>query len=446
MVFSDPAMKVLIINYYWPPCGGPAVQRWLNFTRYLPEHGITPYVLTVDDQGGAFPVRDASLLEQVAPQVRVTRTPAATGIFDFYKKTIGKGQIPSTNLANEPHPNFLQKAARFIRGNFFLPDPRRSWNRYATPAAQRLMEQEDIRCVITAGPPHSTHLIGRALKRKNADIQWLADFHDYWTDSSYVHQFYRMYPARQIDFRYERSVLREADHILTAYQIGCQRLAAKVRWRSPEDFTGLSMGYDEEYFTARPAKGQDHFRITFTGTMTKNFNVQSFFETLARLRVSMPELPLRLCFVGWLSDEVRTLIAAQGLDDLLETPGYVPHLEAIDYLYRSTVLFLITPDFSGEKYHVPGKLYEYLATEKPIFCVAPQVSETAEIVRACRAGHCFERHQRQEMYAVLENWAKQWQQHKQLDGYHTQKKFQRYSRRNETARLADLLHQKIALR
>lgn len=430
--------KLLVINYYWPPCGGPNVQRWLNFVRHLKRHQVQSYVLTVDENQAAYPSLDLSLSEQIPSGTQVVRTPTRE-IFNLYKKTVGKGQIPSTNLANEPEPGLLQKAARFIRGNFFLPDPRRGWNRFALPEARRLIREEGIRTIVTAGPPHSTHLIGRRLKRENPDLNWIADLHDYWTDSSYVHKFYRTPIAHRIDLNYELSVLREADRILTDCQFGTRRLHAKVPHRKPEHFTGLSMGYDDELFPARKTEVQTHFRITYTGTITDNFESEVFFQALAQVRKKDPELPLRLCFVGLLAQEVRQLIQKHGLEDTLEAPGYVTHERSIAYLYASSVLFLITPNFEGEEYHVPGKLYEYLAVQKPIFCIAPKESETAAIIESCQAGVTLERSEPERIQNLLESWATKWKVQKHLDLPEGSRAFEQYSRVNETTRLAHVL-------
>ncbi|MEM6297438.1 MAG: glycosyltransferase [Bacteroidota bacterium] len=430
--------KILIINYYWPPSGGPNVQRWLTFSKHLLAHNIQTHVLTVDENQGTFPSMDYSLEAEVPEEVKVYRTETRE-VFSFYKKTVGKGNVPSTNLANEPNPNFLQKAARFVRGNFFIPDPRRGWNRFALPEARRIIEEENISIIATAGPPHSTHLIGRALKRENKSLFWIADFHDYWTDSSYMVKFYRTQIAHQIDLKYELSTLREADHILNHCQFGKRRLTAKVPEQNPDKFTVISMGYDTELFSEHPPKPQDEFRITFTGTITDNMESEVFFEVIKELREAFPGLPLKLYFVGLLAGEVRDLIEKQGLLDVLEAPGYVSHEEAIAYLYQSTILFLITPNFEGEETHVPGKLYEYLATEKPIFSISPHKGETAEIIRMNEGGINFERSQKSDMLQTLTEWVKKWQTERTLDLQNPTKSYQQYARDKETAVLAKII-------
>ena len=201
--------KILLINYYFPPSGGPAVQRWLSLIRHLLDNQLLCYVISPDPQYATYPLLDLSLLEQVPSEVLVFRTQNAE-LFDFYKKWIGKGKIPANNLADEPNPTFLQKIARFVRGNFFLPDPRRAWNKFAYEKAKEIIRKENIELIITAGPPHSTHLVGHELQEK-LGVKWIADLHDYWTDISYLDKFYRTRWANWIDRKYERQTLENAD-------------------------------------------------------------------------------------------------------------------------------------------------------------------------------------------------------------------------------------------
>ncbi len=120
--------KVLIVTYYWPPSGGAGVQRWLKFAKYLPELGWEPIILTVDPEYAAYPATDDSLMNEVPPSIKVYKTPAID-YFSIYKKD--KSKIPSAGFANSVNNTLKGKIIRFIRGNFFIPDPRRGWNKFA---------------------------------------------------------------------------------------------------------------------------------------------------------------------------------------------------------------------------------------------------------------------------------------------------------------------------
>ena len=180
-IFARHMKKVLIISYYFPPSGGSGVQRWLKFVKYLPEFGYEPIVLTVDPTVASYPQIDATLLQDIPSLVRVERT-TTREMLSLYKRVSPTKEIPYGGFANENTQGLFSTISRFIRGNFFLPDPRRGWNKFAYKKACELIEQEQIDTVITTSPPHSTQLIGLKLKKRFPSIQWIADLRDPWRD------------------------------------------------------------------------------------------------------------------------------------------------------------------------------------------------------------------------------------------------------------------------
>ncbi|HOU97007.1 MAG TPA: glycosyl transferase family 1, partial [Bacteroidales bacterium] len=204
--------SVLIITYYWPPGAGAGVQRWLKFSKYLPDFGWEPLILTVDPQYAQYPATDESLLKDVSEKSKVFKTPAVNY---FRLASKDKSRIPSAGFANQDKKGPVQWLMRFIRGNFFIPDPRKGWNRFAFKKACEIINNENVERIITSGPPHSTHLVGLKLKKKFPDILWIADFRDPWTDIYYYKEFYHTFPARLLDRHYEKTVLTNADKIIT---------------------------------------------------------------------------------------------------------------------------------------------------------------------------------------------------------------------------------------
>jgi len=197
--------KVLVITYYWPRSGGAGVQRWLKFTKYLPEYGWEPVILTVKEECASYAQWDETLAKEINPSLKVIRT-ASFEPYSLYVRISGKKEIPYGGFTNEGNPTFFQKLSRFIRGNFFIPDPRRGWNRYAIKAAKKLMEEEKFVAIITTGPPHSTHLIGYQLKLITG-IKWIADFRDPWTDIYYYKDLSHSMPAKWYDRKLEKKIL-----------------------------------------------------------------------------------------------------------------------------------------------------------------------------------------------------------------------------------------------
>jgi glycosyltransferase involved in cell wall biosynthesis len=375
--------KVLIVTYYWPPSGGAGVQRWLKFSKYLPEFGWEPIILTVDPDYAAYPVTDFSLRDDLPSSIKVHSTPAIN-YFSIYKND--KSKIPSAGFANSTDNSVKGKLLRFVRGNFFLPDPRRGWNKYAFKKACELIETEDIHYIITTSPPHSTQLIGLKIKKKYPDIKWIADLRDPWTDIYYYNQFYPTRLSKTIDKRFETSVLRNADRIFTVGNSLKELFASKVNGISNK-IEVITNGYDEADFTGAQGITPRRFTITYVGTLSDNYPVEGLLPALKTLHDSGIDFILR--FVGTVSERTRNLIKSQIPEKYLVFLPYVPHNEAINFMLESSLLILIIPLHQSSKSIITGKIFEYLASGKPILRLGPVDGDAAEIINRCNAGQTF---------------------------------------------------------
>jgi glycosyltransferase involved in cell wall biosynthesis len=431
------AIKILLLNYYWPPSGGSAVQRWLDITNNLSALDIHTTVVTVDEQQATYPYIDESLLGRIDPSTKTYRTPTS-GLFGFYKKYIGKGKVPAIGLVDEPDPTFLQKVARFARGNIFLPDPRRGWNRHAYARAAALLEQEQIKIVFTAGPPHSSHLIGLRLKKNFPHIRWIADIHDYWTEISYLSKFYRTAAAAWFDRRMELQVLRNADRVMTHCQSSVRLQCEKLKAQNCEKVFIHTMGFNEDLFHAPAGTKQTHFEIIYTGIIAEHYEPGILFRALRTAMSRHPAIPVKLKFVGALSPAIREEAVGLGLDAILEEVPYLPHAQVVEHLYGSTALFLINPKFENESMHVPGKLYEYLAVFKPIISVSPHGSENEQIIERMKAGRNFDRKEESDLARYLCELMEQWKQRGTVD-IPENPDIRVYGRRYEAGRLAAVI-------
>lgn len=380
--------SVLVITYYWPPSGGPAVQRWLSFANELTKLGHPVHVLTVDPRCATYQLHDESLVSDIDPNITVHTTKTLEP-FGIYKKLFGKRSIPAPAFANETDPSIAKKIARAIRGNFFVPDPRRGWKRYAVPAAENIISAYKINTVITAGPPHSTHFIGEALKRKKA-VRWIADFHDLWTDVIYYKMLYHLPPVKNLDQALERRILEGADLIFTVGNKYKQKLLSKSGKLSSEKIEIVPIGYDAHLFRDVAVSNNTHFTITYAGGIADFYQPQVFFDAIAAL----PETYLKkikLQFVGVLSAGIKQYILQKGLENLLEEKGYLPHKAAVQEIKNANALLLVNPVTADESMVIPGKLYEYLAAGKPIINITVPEAETATIIKECSAGQTFSR-------------------------------------------------------
>jgi glycosyltransferase involved in cell wall biosynthesis len=425
--------KVLIITYYWPPSGGAGVQRWLKFAKYLPEFGIEPYVLTVDPGFASYPQTDKSLVEEVPGNLKVFKT-RSLEVLRIISGLFGKDQVPYGGFSNIERKGLLQTVLRFIRGNFFIPDARVGWKRYALKKARDLIRQYDIRTIITTGPPHSTHLIGLKLKKK-LPVKWIADFRDPWTDIYFYSDMLHTPVAKSIDRRKEKEVLENADMVIAINKSTSELLKSKINIRGEDKFSVITNGYDEDDFNY-PALPGGEFIITYSGNLSEHYRPRVFFKALARVKALYTGIRFRFRVAGCISSFTERQIREHGLDDIYENLGYVSHQKLTGLLKTSTVLlysFPVTISYSGSS----GKLYEYLAAERPVISLDSPGSDAAAIIKECEAGKNFSRDDEAGMFEYLCHLVEIFRHRGEVkagNGLH-----RKYSRKNLTADLSRLL-------
>lgn len=377
--------KVLIITYYWPPSGGAGVQRWLKFAKYLPEFGWQAVVLTVDPEYASYPQRDESLAHEVHPDCLVFTTKSFE-LYNLYKTLSGKKEVPYGGFANESEESFLQKVSKFLRGNFLLPDPRKGWNNYALKKAEELIRKYNIETVVTTSPPHSTQLIGLALKRR-LKIRWIADLRDPWTDIYYYDHFRHTALARKIDLNYERQVLENADVLITVSEDVKRIFSGKTTMPVAEKTVVIPNGFDEEDFQHVQFSGNRGKVITYTGTISEAYDVGGLLKAIGQLDAQLrPEITIR--FVGKVPPSIAEKFATAGIST--ELVGYVDHARSIEYLFRSDLLLMVVPRVKNNKGIITGKFFEYLASGQPVLAVGPADGDLAELIRQTECGLLFE--------------------------------------------------------
>jgi glycosyltransferase involved in cell wall biosynthesis len=373
--------RVLIITYYWPPSGGAGVQRWLKFSKYLPQFGWDPVILTVDPGFASYPAIDHSLELEIPSELNVYKT-KATDWFRIY----GKSRVPSAGFAKNNDDTFRGKVSRFIRGNFFIPDPRRGWNKFAFRKACEIIEKENIRHIITTSPPHSTQLIGLKLKKKFPSLNWIADLRDPWTNIYYYGKFYPSFLSRKLDRHYEMSVLKKSDEIITVGKTlkNSFSSAGKI---NENKITVITNGFDESDYNQAILSNPAIFTITYAGTISESYPVSGLIGALRNLHEKKPDFKIR--FTGEFSANIKSLITDAIPGSCVEFTPYLEHGKAIQSIMNSSVVVLIIPDHNSNKGILTGKLFEYLATGVPILCLGPADGDAAEIISKAKAGATF---------------------------------------------------------
>jgi glycosyltransferase involved in cell wall biosynthesis len=369
--------RVLIITYYWPPNGGAGVYRWLKMSKYLPEHGWTPVIYTPEDPERV--ADDAALLKDVRPGTEVIKRPI-TEPFSLYKRFTGRAQherVQTAFLSEQAKGGWKEDLALWIRSNFFVPDARVWWVRPSIAFLRNYLRDHPVDAVVTTGPPHSMHLIGRGLKR-SLGITWVADLRDPWTDIDFYQQLKLTGWADARHHRMERSVLREADRVVT------------VSWRWAEDLARIggrpvdviTNGFDPEDVPSPPVQLDPRFSLVHIGSMSATRDCPGLWKALGELCRSDAAFGQRfvLRFVGPVDHAIISSVQRAGLADHVERLGRVGHEEAMREMQRARVLLLPINDTPNSMGILPGKLYEYLSVGRPVLAVGPGDGDVARVV------------------------------------------------------------------
>jgi glycosyltransferase involved in cell wall biosynthesis len=376
--------KVLIITYYWPPGSGAGVQRWLKFSKYLPQFGWEPVILTVHPRYAAYPALDHSLIKEIPENLIVFKT-RARDYFRVYHKD--KSLIPSAGFAAGDKRGLISVITRFIRGNFFIPDPRRGWNRFAFRKASDIIGTYKIDHIVTTSPPHSTQLIGLKLKKRYPGIRWIADLRDPWTDIYYYEKFYPTFLSRSIDRAYEKSVLSSSDKIITVGKSLKELLSSKIPGIEKK-IEVISNGYDEDDFEGLESSIPEILTISYIGTLSTVYPLNGFLEALRSL--TEKGIRFRLKFTGVVSPEQRGLIISAVGGSNCEFIPFSSHSTALRNMLDTSALLLIIPDHASSRSIITGKLFEYLASRKPIICLGPANGDAAAILEETSHGKNFD--------------------------------------------------------
>lgn len=374
--------RILIITYYWPPSGGAGVQRWLKFTKYLPEYGIQPYVLTVKNPTYPFP--DESLNQEVSDKVVVEKS-LSIEPFALYGWLTGKdaGEVgsPVTGLKGEEQ-SWLTRLSQWIRANVFIPDARRGWVPFSKRKALQMVRKYDIGTVVTTGPPHSVHFIGSYLQRKTG-IRWIGDFRDPWVDVHYNLYLPRTRPAIALDRRYERRTLEKVDEAIVV----SETMAKQFRNLYDRSYHVLTNGYDPADFPSEETGQEEIFTIRYVGKLGETVIPYGLIEAMSGIDA---EIPFRVEFIGNVHSRLPELVREHGLKDIVTFRPYMPMKEANRELCKAHLQLLILPDTPGNELILSGKLFNYIGAGRPILMIGPNKGDAAKIIKDYNFGACFE--------------------------------------------------------
>ena len=377
--------RVLIITYYWPPSGGSGVQRWVKFAKYLPKEGWQPVIYTPENP--EFTAIDRTLSAEIPPEAEVIKRPILEP-YGVYKKLLGKkgSEGGEVNPINGGKKNWKQKLSLFIRGNFFIPDPRVFWVRPSVRFLKRYLKEHPVDAIVTTGPPHSMHLIGLGLS-KATGLPWLADFRDAWTNMFYYKYLELGKRADEKQHRLEKAVLDNATIVVSVSpyeQKDFQKITSnQVRL--------MTNGFDPADYRA-DSETDEFFNITLTGLFASAGNPRVLWKVLSDKCVADKEFKslLKIRLIGKTDADILQTIKDAGLEGNLYYPGYQPHEVAVQEQRNASFLLLCLrqePEYASA---VPGKIFEYLASRRPILGIGQTDSIMAKMIRDTSSGVAYD--------------------------------------------------------
>lgn len=426
--------KVLVITYYWPPSGGGGVQRWLKMTRYLHEAGWEPIVYTPENP--SFDVKDPSLEKDVRDGMRVIRRPIFEPIEIFFSffKLMGKKKPEQKDFLAQRNTSLFQQISTWIRGNVLLPDPRVMWVRPSVRYLRRFIQEENIQAIITTGPPHSMHLIGQRLKKKEPDLLWIADFRDPWSEWDLWPMLRTSRWAMSRIRTMEKKVLEEASAVVSISTYHVNRLTELGR----KPAVLIPNGYDHADFIGARKERSACFIIRHMGSVDDLRDPRPFMKALeiAISRESSLADHLSIEFYGPVNSVFQSEMESSTLlKPLVHFRPAVPHKEVIDLYVSSTLLLLILAHTEIAEGNTPGKMYEYMASRTPIIGIGPEDGNAADILRQTSSGEMIDRQGIQQMANSITDYYKRWKSGEQL----VQPGAEEYSRRALAHRVGQLL-------
>ena len=438
--------KILIISYYWPPAGGPGVQRWLKFVKYLPDFGWEPTVFIPENP--SYPIVDETLQKDVPKNLKMIKTK----IWEPYQLAEKFGKDNKKFKAGQfdvgENQSWKAKLSIFVRGNFFIPDARVFWVKPSVEFLEKYLKVNHYDVLVTTGPPHSLHLIGLNLKKKLPNLKWIADFRDPWTEISYYKHLKLTKIADKKHRKLESEVFKNADITLATSYTDAENFRKKganafciTNGFDVDASTTLSMT-EENSKTLPLSNSTTKFTLSYIGVLEQLRNPEILWETLNDLVQENADFKndFQLKFVGRLDDKILQKIESSPLKNNLTNLGYQTHDVALKHMQDSTVLLITNFPQESSKGIIPGKIFEYLATGKTILSFGPKDADVEKILNETKAGKHFGYDEKENLKKFIlesyENW-------KSGTLNQNAENIEQFSRKNLTQKLVDLMNENL---
>jgi glycosyltransferase involved in cell wall biosynthesis len=350
--------------------------------------GYEPVVYTA--LNGEYPVLDDSLFKDIPEGITILKQPIWEP-YQLYKKVIGQKKdqrVVSGFLQENGKKSLGHRLSLWLRGNVFIPDARRFWIRPSISYLSQWLNENKVDLIVSTGPPHSMHMIGMGLQQKTG-LPWLADFRDPWVNIDFAGDLAMSQWAKNRNITLERKVLQRANQVVVVSEL----MADEFRSKTTRPVQVITNGYDPDDFAIPDylLRKDGKFSIVHTGSLNDRRNHPELWESIAKLRNESPEFKT-LCIIRLIGKNdvsVRKSIEANGLEECIEWVDYMPHAEIIAEQKSAAILLLSINNYGAEengffspKATLTGKLFEYLAAQRPVLMIGPEDGQAADVLSA----------------------------------------------------------------
>ena len=379
--------KVLIITYYWPPCGGIGVLRCLKIAKYLQDFAWQPIVFTAKD--AHYPSIDHSNVKDIPENLTVLRQKIwePYHIYKFLTRQKKDANVNNVFYVKDKQAGLAHRLSVWLRSNFFIPDARARWIKPSVRFLLEYLKKHPVDAIFSDGPPHSNTRIATLLRQKTS-IPWLADFQDPWTQVDY----YQLLSLTSWGDAKHRRLEQEAFKAANKITIVSPTWKADLEAIGAKNVSVIPWGFDPDDYKDIKAQIGQKFTFTHLGLMGYDRNPKTFFKVLQALKKEYVDFDkhLELQLVGQVDYSVVNAYTVLDLAKNVRLVGAVPRAEALQMTMNSPILLLLLNQQANAKGRIPGKLFEYLAARRPILTLGGTDSDVAHIIATSKSGYTSE--------------------------------------------------------
>lgn len=418
--------KILIVTYYWPPAGGPGVQRWLKFANNLPDFDIEPHVLVPKEPNYA--IIDNSLKNEISSKIKLISCPIFE-ISNFLPFKNYFNSFRSGNINQISDQSFFEKILFFLRGNLFIPDLKIFWRKKAVKFLRKYLQKNQIDTIITTGPPHSIHLIGLGIKRE-FDINWIADFRDPWLLLNSNRKFHFLSQTKSKHLKFRNMVLQNANKVI----VTSEKLKNYYD-KFTSNIVKITNGYERTKIKYDLDK---NFTITHVGSLYPDRNPEILWEVLESMCVNIKgfEDHLKLQLIGNIDKKIENGLSISKFAKCISFKGYISEKDTYSYIFSSQVLLMVESVENVMSYVIPGKFFNYLFSKRPIIAIGPSDSEIEQIMNKLKCGNYFTQDKKEALHNYIKDCYEKFLKNDLKAG---QFSAYEYDRQNLTKKLVELL-------